>query len=298
VKKLILKSWPCFFFLALILASLFDVFYESAVEFDDKAFKELVVTKSVLREIEGLSIPIAENIPFLKSWANSYQENFQKIIHYLDISSLFILIQLTLLKLSHWWVFKFLLVVGFLAIFLPQLKSIAKSLLIIGLLISPGLAIYTHFLAGVTHELSLDLGQELKQQLSSTKEALDKKSSIHQAKLDSLMEQQKEKHGGEITLFDKIEDGVIKAENEVKGEFEKLGRELLDLLRFTGHHGLELSVALAGNIAVVFVVLPLGYFYFIGIVVNGLFRNELSLKRYNEKVQGYKSPTDSENPKQ
>jgi hypothetical protein len=145
----------------LILVSFSNLFYPSAIDFEEKAAKEIAESILILQEIETLSIPLAENIPFLKSWASTYQRDFDKLLSYLNFSYLLLLLQYTLLKFSQWWVFKAILAVLFVGVLIPPLRSLSFKLLILGLIISPGLSVYTQFMSGAAHQMNLDLGSDL-----------------------------------------------------------------------------------------------------------------------------------------
>ncbi|GMQ29586.1 hypothetical protein [Algoriphagus confluentis] len=294
------QNWDALLFALVIALSFTQIFYSDAIEFEDSVAKELAISKAVLQEMDVLIFPAAESIPLVKSWFETYQGKFEKTLSYLDAAALMILIQQALLKLSHWWVFKAVLLLAFGGLFIQPIRIFSRNLLILGLLISPGLAIYTHFLQGVTHELQLDLGKDLREHLQASKDSIHAKKLIHQSKLDTLESQQRAKHEGRLNLFNKVEDEAVKITYSAEDELDKIGKEVVDVLRFTAQHGLELVVALLGNIAVVFLVLPLLYWYILGRAVNQLFgygnilqriENQWkSLKEINSKESGPQAP--------
>ncbi len=255
----------------LIVISFTNLFYSSSMEFEEKAAKEVSESILILHEIESLSIPIAESIPFLKSWANSYQQDFEKLLTYLNISYLLLLVQFTLLKLSHWWLFKVLLVLLFAGLFVPGWRQMSFRILVLGLIISPGLGIYTQFMAAITHQLELDTGNELKTYLDNTRDSINAKKTLHMAKLDSLESRQRARHGGKLNIFNKVEDEAIKITYSVTSEIEKLGGEFLDILRFAGNHSLGLAVTLLSNILIVFFVLPILFWYLFALWLKRMF---------------------------
>lgn len=299
MKNLFLKYWLILVFGIFILPSIFDIFYQRAINFEDQAAKEILLSKTALSELENLTIPIVEDIPFLKSWGSSYQVNFDKILSYLNLSALLILIQLTLLKLSHWWVFKLFLVISFAGLFFSQTKEFAKKVVIIGLLISPGIAVYTTLLSGVTQELSLDMGKKLQSHFEAAQDSLNTKKLTQQDRLDSLKSIQRSKHNGKLDIFNKVEDDLIKGEEEVKDELDKIGKDLLIILRYASQHGLELAVSLLGNILVIFLILPLAYLYIIGIALKRLFGYPPAINEFDRIILELKSLVPKSNsPKQ
>lgn len=299
MKNLFLKYWLILVFGIFILSSIFDIFYQSAINFEEQAAKEILLSKTALSELENLTIPIVEDIPFLKSWGSSYQVNFDKILSYLNLSALLILIQMTLLKLSHWWVFKFILVISFAGLFISETKVFAKKVVIIGLLISPGISVYTTFLSGVTQELSLDMGKKLQSHFEAAQDSLNTKKLTQQDRLDSLKSIQRSKHNGKLDIFNKVEDDLLKGEEEVKDELDKIGKDLLIILRYASQHGLELAVSLLGNILVIFLILPLAYLYIIGIALKRLFGYPPAINEFDRIILELKSLVPKSNsPKQ
>ncbi|UZD24131.1 hypothetical protein PBT90_12125 [Algoriphagus halophytocola] len=265
-------------FAVLIALSFTDFFHQSSVEFEEKSSKEITDSILIIEEIETLTIPLAESIPFVKSWASTYQQDFHTLVNYLSFADLLMVIQLTVLKISDWWLFKTIMVILFLGLFIPKIQKTCAALLILSLMISPGLGIYTKFMSGITHQMSLDLGTDLKSHLAATKDSISTKKAYHQSKLDSLEIRQKAKHKGKLNLFDKAEDEVIKVADVADEEVEKIGKDLLAILRFASQHALELMVALMVNIIVVFGLLPFLYWYLFS----------LGLKRFF----GYHQPFD------
>lgn len=255
----------------LIVISFTNLFYNSAIEFEEKVAKEIAESILILQEIESISIPLAESIPFLKSWAGSYQHDFEKLLSYLNFSYMLLLIQYTLLKLSHWWLFKVGLLLLFIGLFVPRTRNISFKLLVLGLIISPGLSIYTQFMAATTHQLKLDTGHELKTYLNNTRDSIRTQKDAKLAKLDSLESKQRAKHGGKLNIFNKVEDEAIKLTINVTSEVEKLGGEFLDILRFASNHSLGLAVTLLSNILIVFFVLPVLFWYLFSLWLKRLF---------------------------
>lgn len=289
MKNLLFKYSFFVFSGILILASFTDFFRDGAVSFTDKAATEITVSKTLLQEVETLTLPLAKEIPFLKSWANTYEKNFDKILSYLNLADLLILIQMTLIKLSHWWILKVALIVSFIGMFIPPVKTIAKRILIVGLLISPGLAIYTNVLSQVSQELKIDLGSEIKSQLEATKDSINSKKIIHKAKLDTLISKQKKRHNGKLNLFDKVEDETIKITDDVADELKKIGEDLLTILRVASNHGLEIAVSLIGNIIVIFLILPLLYWYIMGLTLKRLFGYPTVYDKFQTTIEELKT---------
>lgn len=280
--------------IALIVVSFTNLFYNAAIDFEEKAAKEIAESILILQEIESLSIPLAESIPLLKSWAGTYQHDFEKLLSYLNISYLLLLVQYTLLKLSHWWLFKAGLVLLFIGLFIPRTRDMSFKLLVLGLMISPGLSIYTQFMEATTHHLKLDTGHELKTYLNDTRDSIRSQKDAKLAKLDSLESKQRAKHGGTLNIFNKVEDEAIKLTINVTSEIEKLGGEFLDILRFASNHSLSLAVTLLSNILIVFFVLPVLFWYLFSLWLKRLFGYSKPYDEINARLHNIES--DLKNP--
>lgn len=276
-------------FIVLILISFTNLFYQSSLSFEENSSKEITGSILIIEEIETLTIPIAESVPFLKSWASTYQDDFATLVNYLSFADLLMLFQLTILKVSEWWIFKVITVLLFAGLFIPKIRQICIGALILSLMISPGLRIYTQFMQGVTQHMSMDLGSELKTHLTASKDSISLKKVRHQSKLDTLEAQQKAKHKGRLNIFNKVEDEAIKITDVVDDEVDKIGKEVLDILRFASHHALELIVALMVNILIIFGFLPMLFWYLFSIGLKRLFGYGTPLDKLNSKLDELKS---------
>ncbi|MDN3671110.1 hypothetical protein QWY93_17495 [Echinicola jeungdonensis] len=245
----------------LILASFFNLFYEGAQSFEKKVLENLLAGTLLVQEIEDLTIPLVESIPFLKGWGQAFEGNFEKLHNYLDLASILTLLQLSLLKISHWIVFKWTMILLFLGLFLTKYKPFCLKLLILFLMISPGLNIYSSLIRTIVHQTQMELGDELKTHLEATKDSVNHQKQQHQKKLKRLQMAQKENHGGKLGLVDRVEDKVLKATYSVEEETSKIGKELLAYLRFSSHHAIKLSLTILANFLIIFGLLPLLFWY-------------------------------------
>ncbi|MBN3518968.1 hypothetical protein JYB62_03055 [Algoriphagus lutimaris] len=198
-----------------------------------------------------------------------------------------------ILKLSEWWIFKLVLVLSFLGLFTNYTKSTCKNLLILGLLITPGLGIYTQFLSSLSSQMELDLGSDLKSSLSATKDSITSKKELHKATLDTLEAHQKSKNKGRLNLFDKVEDDAIHLGESIVDDVDQAGNDLLDVLRFAGHHGLKLAVSLMSNILIIFGILPILFWYLMSLVLQRLFQFDKPLQEIDKKLESIQKITKS-----
>ncbi|HAD97527.1 MAG TPA: hypothetical protein DCG19_08980 [Cryomorphaceae bacterium] len=277
----------------LIAASFLNLFYKDALEFQNSASKEVLASVAILSEIEGLTIPLAESIPLLKDWAHTYEDDFNKLLNYLDISSMMILLQLTLLEISQWMLFKWAMVVLFIGLFIPALRSTSFKLLVLALMISPGLSIYTSAMQGVVKTVDMNLGGELNQSLEATRDSINARKQMHQSRLDSLESYQESEHHDHLTLGDRIEDGVLKTTYNVEDDLDKIGKEILDILRFAAQNGVRLAIAALVNILIVFGLMPLLFWYVFSLFLKKLFGYGRPLQIVQQEEQQLKNITTS-----
>ncbi len=275
----------------LIVASFLNLFYQPALEFQTQASKDVLASVAVLSEVEAATIPIAESIPLVKDWAHTYEDDFNKLLQYLDISSIMILLQLTLLELSRWMLFKWAMVVLFIGLWIPAIRSVCMKLLILALLISPGISIYTYAMQGVVKTMDMDLGSELHKSLQATKDSINAQKTMHQNKLDSLENYQRSEHEGKLSFGDRIKDGLIKATYNVEDAVSKIGHEVLDILRFASHNAVRIGLAILVNIFVVFVLMPLLFWYIFGLFLKRLFNYSYPLNVVQQQEDDLKNLT-------
>ncbi len=272
MQTILKKFLPALLFAILIIASFQNVFFEDAFQFQSKAAKEIVATTVVVAEIETLVLPLTESIPVLKGWATHYQNDFDKLLNYLEAGSLMIGLQVTLLALSKSLVLKWISVILFLGLFFAKTRSYAVPLLLLVLMISPGLNLYTKLMEATVEEAHFSLGADLQQHLQSTKDSLQVKHLKHQAKLDSLKATQMATHNGKLTLVDKVEDTFIKDKNKLTDDIDKIGQDIMDVLRFAGKHSVQLAINMIINIIIVFVLMPLLFWFVFAQILKQVFR--------------------------
>lgn len=272
----------------LIIASFSNLLYDTAETFQSESSKELLTSAAIISQIEAIILPLAESIPFIKNWSYTFEDDFQKLLSYLEVANLLVLLQYSLLKISHWVVFKWITAAAFAAMFWHPIRLYAFRILILLLMISPGLNIYSSLSAGIVSQTNMDLGAELKSHLAATKDSIDQKKSVQQLKLDSLESNQEEKHNGKLTFLDKIEDKAIKTTDNIENEVSKVGTDLVDILRFAGQHAVQLAMNMLVNIIIIFVFLPLLYWYIFSLILKKLFNYDppsLLIQKEENKVK-------------
>ncbi|WP_215223657.1 hypothetical protein [Echinicola shivajiensis] len=255
----------------LIIASFSNLLYNTAETFQSESSKELLTSAAIISQIEAIILPLAESIPFIKNWSYTFEDDFQKLLSYLEVANLLVLLQYSLLKISHWVVFKWVTVAAFATMFWQPIRLYAFRILILLIMISPGLNIYSSLSAGIVSQTNMDLGAELKSHLAATKDSIDQKKSVQQLKLDSLESNQEEKHNGKLTFLDKVEDKAIKTTDNIENEVSKVGTDLVDILRFASQHAVQLAMNMLVNIIIIFVFLPLLYWYIFALILKKLF---------------------------
>lgn len=255
----------------LILIAFANVFYQDAYSFQKQALEEVSTSAIILTEIETLAIPLAEEIPLVKEWAHSFEKDFDKLLNYLNITSILVGLQLTILGISKWIFLKIIMVLLFIGLFFVKLRPISMKLLILCLILSPGLNIYTKLMQYTVHASEMDLGNELHTHLQTTKDSIKAKGLYHQEKLQKLKNKQAKENKGRLTFFDKIEDEAIKSKNHIVDGAEKIGKETLEILRFTAKNSVKIGVKLMVNVIVIFILLPVLFWYTFSLVFKSLF---------------------------
>ncbi|WP_373398740.1 hypothetical protein V8V91_03315 [Algoriphagus halophilus] len=104
---------------------------------------------------------------------------------------------------------------------------------------------------------------------------------------------QKSKNKGRLNLFDKVEDEAINIGDSIVDDIDQAGKDLLDVLRFAGHHGLELAVSLMSNILIIFGILPVLFWYLMSLALQRLFQFDKPLQEIDKKLESIQSITKS-----
>jgi len=254
-----------------IVLAFLNIGNNSAHKFLSDISADMLASQLLLIEIKSVATPLIADVPLLKDSSQEILYGYNKVVHYLTISNGLALLQIALLNLSRLLVIKILLVILFIGSFIPAISRTCQRWLIIGLFICPGLGIYINGIHYLSNASNVETGTTLKAELAQTHDMINAQKAKQKTYLQKLQDEQKSKHHGKLTLGDKIEDEIIKVADDVVDEIEKIGLDFLDIVKSSTNKLIGMGVQLLVNIGLLFLLLPLAYFYLLNILIKKFF---------------------------
>lgn len=283
---------------ALIIGlSFIQTFSSDALQFLVTTSEDMLVSLGIITDLKLLA-NASHSVPVLGKVSTSSVTTLDKAFNYISLANALVVAQIILLNLSKSLIFKILGGLCIIGLFIKKTNTIAYKTLIITLLISPGLAIYINVLQYVTNEAQLNLGTTLKQELQDTqkeyhskKEALQKQIDLKKAEQLKQAQSKGKKH---IGLFKKLEDDIENTVSKTAVDVEQGVSEGVHILHFLGKKIDQMLINLIVTILIVFLVLPLLYFYIIKLALLRLFAFELN-SHYLQTIASYLGRISNEN---
>ncbi len=239
------------------------------------AFAEDVLTKNIkftafISELRLILAGISKiDIPFVAGHTNNLVETLEKAQDRLLQSDGIIFVQVMLLSISKSVVVKGILVLLFIGTFIKSMRAIASRLLVLGLAITPGLAIFTLFVYTLAGASKIDFGHAY---LSKLEASVNKVRSEKAKLMEAHIQQQKDTDGGKKKhglkrLTQDVAYDFKKAALGVRGDFS----ELRLLISEAGHSILSKVVNFGNMIIFCFLILPFGYVVILFTLYKSLF---------------------------
>lgn len=268
--------------IALISISFTNVFNKSALRFLLTTSEEMMSSLVVVTELEMLAYSGSENIPVIGGTAKGLASELDKASDYLSVSTSLVTAQVILINLSNSVLIKIFSILMLIGIFVDKYKKRALKLLIVSLVISPGLAIYVNIVEYMVDESKLDLGLSLNKELTKTRQEFNKRKKAHDFSMSEKKTRQlaeakkrgKTKIGFFKKLEDDIEDKAFNIGNKINEEYHLGG----DCVKYFADKTMELLINLLVTIIVVFLLLPLLYFYMFNLLIKKFFNIQLDNK--------------------
>ncbi len=270
------KIWIIFVTMILVIVAFSNVLVTSAIDFLSSVNSNMMLGLGLAMELKSIATSIDNsNIPLIGGLATELEDIFTKAINYLTFSNIVIAIQTILVKMGKSVLFKLLPFIFLAGIFIEKYKQLAIKLLIVALLINPGLSLYVNGIHYVSDVMELDLGSELHEHLSTIKNKYDAKrkkvKSKQETRKERQLERSKEKGHKDISVFKKVEDAVVNKVEDVGVDVEEGFSETFEILKEGKKELMKLIINLASNLIVLFLILPLLYFYLMSFVLKKFF---------------------------
>ena len=270
------KIWIVIFTSVLVVLAFTNILSNPALDFLSSVNSDMMLGLGVAMELKSIATSIDNsNIPFVGGLATELESIFTKAINYLTFANIVLGVQTILVNIGKSLLFKILPLVFLTGIFVDKYKQIALRLLIITLLINPGLSLYVNGIQYVSETMELDLGSNLHRELSTIKnkyEAKREKLKLKQeARKEKQLEKARKKGHKDIGILKKVEDAVVDKVENVSVDVEEGVTETFEILKEGKKELMKLIINMASNLIVLFLILPLLYFYFMSFVLKKFF---------------------------
>lgn len=220
------------------------------------------------------------HIPFVSGLAVSINDSLEKIFEYLILSNALVTSQIIILNLSSSLLIKVVSVIFIGGLFIKKTSSASLKALLVCLMLNPGVWLYVSVLNVISQESKLDLGVSLHQELQKTHEQYKVKEAERkekQKKRDQDQLNKAETDGRDkIGLIHRVEDGVEDAVSDVSHVIGEDFKYSLDIIRASGKKLVQLVVNTMVAIIIIFLVLPVAYFYLVNLALKRLFNFQIN----------------------
>ena len=265
----------------LIVLSFYGYFHQQANVFLEKVSTRVSESSDFIAVIEkGLSYTSSLNVPLIDGYAADAEKDLNKISSYLTVAQILVELQIAILKISNLTFFKIIAVLFMIGLFIDKHKKAAFKFLLICLMINPGLSIYVNAIHETARVVKFNLGVDLHQKLSDIKadftvkeeELKQKQESRKEKQLEEAEKRGKDRIGfikrAEDAVVDTVEDLGIKIKEEIKlaEEIVKVDTESL----------LVHLVNLITGILLLYLLLPVLYFYLMNLILKNLLQFSLN----------------------
>ena len=273
------KSRILFYIIAgiLITLSCFNVFEKKAFTFSrqvtERNLEFLEAVEDVKLVMEGMS---DVDIPFVSGHTKDLNNSLDKTESYLLKSNAVSFVQLMVISISKSWLVKFILIGLFVLSLFPGVRVYFSKLLVLGLILVPGLSIFSVCVQTVAQHSSIDLGDKYITELQAEVKSIKTEHA-------QLM-QEHEKQETAIRNGDGSINKLKRLKEDVSYDFKNLGADIKGeypmirtLIRRGGHDMVSKISNFCTMIIFCLILMPLGYLFICSVTYKHLF-NRLNLK--------------------
>ncbi|MCK8521434.1 hypothetical protein M0D21_07640 [Aquimarina sp. D1M17] len=270
------KIWTIIITLLLVILGFTSIPSKPAIDFLSDVNSDMMLGLGIALELKSIATSIDHsNIPLVGGLATELEDIFTKIINYLTFANIVIGIQTILTNMGKSLLFKILPLIFLAGIFWKKYSLLAIRLLIIMLLINPGLSIYVNGIHYVSKSMELTLGSDLQLHLASIKNKYEEKKEHLKTKQESRKQKQlekaKKKGHKDISIFKKAEDAVVDKVEDIGVDVGEGFSETFEVLKEGKKELMKLMINMVSNLVVLFLILPLLYFYFMSFLLKKFF---------------------------
>ena len=214
-KARILNIIPFVIPVALLVFAWFNPFYDHAAitleESTERSLKSLAILED-LHLITKASSSV--HIPIVSGRFEGAAESIRSATKYLSIATIAGMVNEMLLKISHLKIFIFAMLGIWLFTIIHRWRTMAFKVLWLGLLINPGLSVFTHGIHWIDQEIRITDKDSLHDALQKIHEDFSKKEEARKKKLtarrNAQLARDKKRGKDKLTFFQKVGDDVGK----------------------------------------------------------------------------------------
>lgn len=260
--------------------SFIQIFSQHALAFLTTTSEDTLLSLGMITDLKSLT-DASHAIPVLGKVSDSSISSLNKAFNYLSLANALIIAQIIILNLSQSLLFKTIGIFCITGLFFNKTNQLAYKCLILILMISPGIAIFTNVIEYVSNEAKLNLGTNLKDELKRSKDKFQLKrknlnNSIGFKRAQQLKnaELKGKKH---IGILKKIEDDIEDTASKTVLDIDQGLSEGGDIIQVIGKKIDELIINLMVTLIIVFFILPLLYYYIIKLTLSRLILNQKTI---------------------
>lgn len=251
-------------FLLVVFAWFNPLYHDVLAIFEEDSKKSL---DSVLL-LESLSLMAKAassiKIPLISGIFQGAAETIEKVSGYLAISSITILVNTMLLKITH---SKFIVVsMGIVLIlaYFDKWRAIAVKVLLVAFLLNPGLSIYTKAVHFIDQQVQFSDKDQFHSQLrlihDDYKQKEEQQKKEQQARKQKQLQKDEASGKHKLTLFQKLGDDVRNTASHV-GHIAEDFRLTKEAIKFAAKKLMVLVLNYFTTVIFMYIVLPIGYLF-------------------------------------
>jgi len=231
------------FVIVLLVMILFFISLWGGLDTASVTFIQLAINSNLasLEKVSVLKILLAiidsSHIPFLSGSSDNFNSILGKVEQYLAISGGMLMLQLIVAKISSTIIVKCIPLLLSLWFFMRKNTVLPLRILVISLIITPGLSIYSNGIQLITQAASMNVNTSVNDKLTfieseiqKEKNKLDQRLRLKENKWNKKEKSKKTKVGKEIA---KIEEKIVMTESKLVSKFE-LGADEIKLFLIKG----------------------------------------------------------------
>ncbi len=270
------KIWIIIISGVLITLACTNILVNPAIDFLSDINGDMMLSLGIAMELKSIVAGTdISKIPLIGGLSSQLQDIFTRTINYLTFANVVVGVQTILVNMSKSLLFKILPIIFLAGLFLKKYKQIALKFLIIILLINPGLSLYVNGIKYVSQSMELNLGSDLNKHLSSIKNKYEERhkklKSKQEIKKEKQLERARKKGHKGIGIFRKAEDAVENTIEDVGVDIGQGVSEIFEVLKNGKKELMKLILNMISNLIVLFLILPLFYFYILSFLLKKFF---------------------------